>query len=198
MVSQQQLIDIPAQTPRMGNRFTAWIGRQGLSLLGWRTEGEFPAHRKMVLAVAPHTSNWDFFIAVFAMLALRLKLNFLGKHSIFVWPIKGFLLAIGGIPVFRDKAHGLVDQMVAQFAQRESLLLALAPEGTRSKVVNWKSGFLHIAHRANVPVLLVGLDYKRKALVFGPLLEVSENTEQEMQRVREYFGQVSAKHTELA
>lgn len=188
---------LPDQVPQGGWRFSAWLGRCMLNLLGWRFEGQFPNHSKMVIAVAPHTSNWDFFIGLFTMMALRLKLNFLGKHSIFIWPIRGFLTRIGGIPVQRSTKHGLVEQLSEQFAARSKMVLALAPEGTRSKVEEWKSGFLQIAHRADVPLFLVGLDFAKKAVIFGPSLAVSGDLDAEMRRVRDYFSKIQGKFPHL-
>lgn len=122
--------------------------------------------KKFILAVAPHTSNWDFVVGISVMFALDIKINFLGKHSIFIGPFKYLLNNIGGIPVYRDKNYGVVEQLVNRCQQSEHFVLGIAPEGTRSKTSQWKSGFLHIAHQANIPVVPVSLDFgKRSCLV---------------------------------
>lgn len=190
---------VPAELPR---RFSSTGQKLGLRLLkllgGWRLEGQIPAHKKMVIAVAPHTSNQDFFVGIAAALALDLNIRFLGKHSIFVWPVKRLLHSLGGIPVDRRHPHGVVGQVVAEFARNETLLLGLSPEGSRSKVEHWRSGFWHIAKQANVPVCLIGLDYKHKQLVFGPCFTVGENFADDLQLTRTFFQQMTAKYPENA
>ena len=164
-----------------------------MQVLGWRFEGEFCSEKKAVVAVAPHTSNWDFVIGLAAVFCLRLKVSFLGKPSIFIWPFSYFLRRWGGIPVDRREKHGVVDQIIKQIKSRDSMLLCLAPEGTRSKVFPWKTGFLHIAQRASIPVFLVGLDYKRKVICFGPVFRPSENIPLEIQKVYEFYAKVHPK-----
>lgn len=115
--------------PIGGNRFSGWLGRSLLSITGWRIDGQLPQHPKMVIAVAPHTSNWDFFLGVAVLFALRIRIRFLGKHMIFVPVVKQLLEWIGGMPVDRRSAHGLVDQVADQFKQNDKMILAVAPEG---------------------------------------------------------------------
>lgn len=153
--------------PRGGNRVAQWLADTALRLSGWNIVGDIPQHPKMVIAVAPHTSNWDFFLGLAVLFSLRIKIKFLGKHSIFVPVAKQFLEAIGGIPVERSTAHGVVDQIVAKFNAHDKMILALAPEGTRSQIFPWKTGFLAIAHRAQVPVVPIGFDFAQKKVVIG-------------------------------
>jgi 1-acyl-sn-glycerol-3-phosphate acyltransferase len=190
---------IPASLPRrhssQGQKLGLWL----LQLLGgWSIQGQLPADKKMVIAVAPHTSNQDFFVGIAAVLALDLDIRFLGKHSIFVWPVKGLLKSLGGIAVDRRHPHGVVGQVVEQFAQSESLLLGLSPEGSRKKVEQWRSGFWFIAKQANVPVCLVGIDYKTRQLVFGPSFYTGENFADDLQFMRLFFQQMTAKYPENA
>ncbi|MBY0418869.1 MAG: 1-acyl-sn-glycerol-3-phosphate acyltransferase [Pararheinheimera sp.] len=190
---------IPASLPRRNSNLGQKLGLWLLKLLGgWSIRGEVPAYKKMVIAVAPHTSNQDFFVGIAAALALDLKIRFLGKHSIFIWPVKALLMALGGIPVDRSHPHGVVGQVVAEFEQSESLLLGLSPEGSRKKVDNWRSGFWFIAKQANVPVCLVGLDYQQKQLVFGPCFTAGENFTDDLQQMRVFFQQMTAKYPENA
>ena len=159
----------PNSPPEGGNKFTGWLGDTLLSITGWKLEGELPQHPKLVLAVAPHTSNWDFFLGVALLFALRIKIRFLGKHSIFVPVVKQLLELIGGIPVDRKSARGVVGEVVTEFNSQAKMILAVAPEGTRSPKFPWKTGFLAIAHQANAHVVLVGFDFARKRVVFGPV-----------------------------
>jgi hypothetical protein len=187
--------NIDAGTPPAGgNRFSAWLGRTLLKLAGWKFEGSLPQYSKMVLALAPHTSNWDFFLGVAVLFSLRIRIRFLGKHSIFVPVAKQFLEAIGGIPVERSSAHGIVEQVVAEFSANEKMILAVAPEGTRSPIYPWKTGFLAIAHKANVPVVLIGFDFKKKCVCFGPVLLSQGNFDQDMQRVYAFYATIPAKY----
>jgi 1-acyl-sn-glycerol-3-phosphate acyltransferase len=182
-----RLPEVPAAVPRTGSGLSAWIGRSVLSLLGWRVEGAIPPRPKMVLIVAPHSSAWDFVIGLAAKLALRLDSAYLAKASLFRWPLSVLLRRTGGIPVDR-RAHGdLVRRMAELFAERERMLLTLAPEGTRQRVSEWKTGFYRIAEAAGVPVLPVALDYGAKAVSFGPLLLPTGDLESETARLRAFF-----------
>jgi|SRR5690554_2140503 len=191
--------NLQGEFPLRGNAFSRWVGRTGLRLLGgWRIEGELPQVRKAIIPVAPHTSNWDFFVGVFVMLALGLKLSYLGKHTIFRFPVNGLLRWLGGIPVDRRAAGGVVEQMVAQFHQRDELILALSPEGTRTKVAEWKKGFLHIAQQANVPVIPVALDFSRKVVEITSPLMIEGEIEAELTRVKAALAHAVGKHPEHA
>ncbi|WP_018693087.1 1-acyl-sn-glycerol-3-phosphate acyltransferase [Algicola sagamiensis] len=182
------------QIPTRGNAFSRWLGHTVLSLLGWKITGVIPNRSKLIIAVAPHTSNWDFVVCVASMLAMGIQLNFLGKHTIFIGPFKRILEWLGGIAVERSAHHGVVDQLAEQFATREQMILALAPEGTRKKAFRWKTGFISIASKANVPVMLAGLDYKEKEVQLGPLYEICEEPEVELKKIQSWFSQVTAKY----
>jgi len=150
-----------------------------------------------VIIVAPHTSNWDFFVGLFVDLLLDLKASFLGKHSIFVWPVKGLLEWVGGIAVRRGSGENVVQQMVAEFATRDKLMLAIAPEGTRKKVAEWKTGFWHIARGAQVPIILVGLDYGRRVLTIGPTITPSDDLEGDLRAIKAHYATITPRHPEL-
>lgn len=188
-----------APLPTRGNRFSRWIGRVGMRLLGgWRIEGELPNTRQAIIPVAPHTSNWDFFVGVFVMLALGLKLSYLGKHTIFRFPVNGLLRWLGGIPVDRRSAQGVVGQMVTEFQQRDQLILALAPEGTRKKVTDWKKGFLHIAKATQVPVIPVGMDFSRKVIDIRPPMLITGEIDAELARVKQSIARAVGKNPQHA
>ncbi len=181
---------VPPSLPRRGSAAWRWIGRTVMRLAGWRFEGRFPDEPKLVVAVAPHTSNWDFVHGAAAMFALDLRLSFLGKHSLFVWPFSSFLRWMGGIPVDRSSAHGVVGEAIAAFRGDGARMLVIAPEGTRRKVERFKTGFLHIARGAGVPLQLVALDYATRTVRIGPRLAVGEDIEAERQRVEAYYAEV--------
>lgn len=187
----------PAQAvglPLRPNPVLYWLGGVGLKLLGgWTIEGRLPDVAKGIIPIAPHTSNWDFFVGLFVKFRLGLEVNFLGKHSLFRFPIKGFLNRIGGIPIHRGSAQGLVSSMCKAFAQREQLILVIAPEGTRKKVKKWKTGFLQIAKQAQVPVIPVALDYASKVVRIGPALQIVDDIDIELARVQAFTGQAQGK-----
>lgn len=194
--------DIPAHLvgafPTRGNAFSRWVGRVGMRVLGgWRVNGQMPEIRQAVIPVAPHTSNWDFFVGVFVMLALGLKLSYLGKHTIFRFPVNGILRALGGIPVDRGAAQGVVMQMAAEFAKRDQLVLALAPEGTRKKA-KWRTGFLHIAKQAKVPVIPVAFDYSRKTVDIAAPMMILGDIDEELVRVQQAVSHAVGKNPEQA
>ena len=180
---------LPAQVPQMGNKLTRSIGRNGLRLLGWRVEGNLPNLPKAIFAAAPHTSNWDFILAMFAVLSMGLKVSYLMKKEAFVWPLSGLFKALGGIPIDRGRADGLVANIAEAFAEQDRLWLAVTPEGTRSHVAKWKTGFLRVAHCANVPVVLVAWDYPNKRIVVDKTWVASEDFAEDAERVREYLTQ---------
>jgi 1-acyl-sn-glycerol-3-phosphate acyltransferase len=173
------------------------VGKLGMRLLGWRVEGRFPDLSKFVIIVAPHTSNWDFICALFCDLALDLEAGFLAKHTIFIGPFGGWLRSLGGIPVVRSASHNVVSQVAAEFARRDRMVLAVAPEGTRRKVTTWKSGYWHIARAAGVPIVPVGLDFARKAAVIGPLHHPTESIEADEAVFKKFFAVITPKRPDL-
>jgi 1-acyl-sn-glycerol-3-phosphate acyltransferase len=168
-----------------------------MRLTGWGIEGNFPDLPRLVVAVAPHTSNWDFLHGAAAMFALDLKLSFIGKHTLFVWPFSAFLRWMGGIPVDRSAAHGVVGEAIETFRVRRAHLLVIAPEGTRRKVERFKTGFLHIARGAGVPVVLIGLDYATRTIRIGPVFEVGGDIEAERAKVEAHFAAIPGRHPHL-
>ena len=166
------------------------VGRAYLRLAGWRIEGTFPADPKYVLIVAPHTSNCDFPLGVAVVFAVELRVSWLGKHTMFRSPFKTFLRWLGGIPVNRSASHGVVGECVKAFNSSPALMLALAPEGTRNGVSNWKSGFYLISLKAGVPILPVGFDYREHVVRLMPLFQPCGNLEQDLPLIQSKFSQV--------
>lgn len=166
------------------------IGRAYLGLAGWRIEGAFPADPKYVVIVAPHTSNWDFPLGVAVLFAVELRISWLAKHSMFVFPFTTFFRWLGGIPVNRNASHGVVGECVRAFNAAPALMLALAPEGTRKGVSQWKSGFYLIAAKARVPILPVGFDYREHVVRVMPLFQPSGNLEQDLPLIQARFNDV--------
>ncbi len=176
-------LDTPPLGPHVptgGNRLTAWLGRSMLRVGGWRIDGEFPNRSKLIIAVAPHSSNIDFVLTIAVIWGLGLKAEYLAKESLFRFPLGLLMRAFGGIPVERDSPHGLVGQMVEQFNERSSLVLGITPEGTRRSASGWKRGFALIAQGANVPVLPAILNYRTRIIRFGDLITEVGNVDDTM------------------
>jgi 1-acyl-sn-glycerol-3-phosphate acyltransferase len=175
-----------------------WILRIYWKLSGWKVNGSFPyQHKKMVLAVAPHTSMWDVMIGFAARNHLDIThAKFLGKRELFKGPLGWILRKLGGTPVDRQSKQGVVDQAAALFAGNENFLLALAPEGTRTRVDTLRSGFYHIAKRAGVPILPIGLDFKNKQLVIGEPFHTGNDEEADFKKIISFFAQIQGKHPE--
>ena len=161
---------------------------------GWRFEGVLPDVPKVVIAVAPHTSNWDFVIGVMGLWALDIKISFLGKHTLFRGVFGSWMRSIGGIPVNRESTHGVVGDVVQAFRQAERMVLALAPEGTRQLDKGFRMGFLRIAHGAEAPILLTYFDFPRKVVGFGPLFVTTGDVEHDMKFVLDYFRPIRGKY----
>ncbi|MDG2393348.1 MAG: 1-acyl-sn-glycerol-3-phosphate acyltransferase [Thalassotalea sp.] len=189
----QPIKQLPNNIPRANNVLAAWFAQQALRITGWQVVGVIPDEPKLIFAVAPHTSNWDFILGLLVKYAFNLKVNFLGKDSIFVWPFSIWLKSVGGIAVERSNAHGVVKQIVKEFSKQPQLILGLAPEGTRSKVGKWKTGFLHIAKQANIPVVPVQLNFKHKQVMFFEKRMITAAIDDELQQMQNLFSADCAK-----
>lgn len=163
------------------------FGRLYLRLSGWRIEGSFPESPQCVTIVAPHTSNWDFPLGVAIVFALELRASWLGKHAMFRAPFKGFLRWLGGIPVDRRASQGVVGACVKAFEATPALFLALAPEGTRKGVSQWRTGFYHIAAAAAVPIFPVAFDFRDHVVHLMPVFHPSGNLEADLPRIQALF-----------
>jgi 1-acyl-sn-glycerol-3-phosphate acyltransferase len=185
---------LPAGVPRRGNAVMRSVGRAVLTAMGWRIEGAMPELGKFVIAVAPHTSNWDFVVGASAMFALDIRLSFIGKHTLFVGPFAAMMRWMGGIPVDRSKPHGVVGDSVSAFEHANALVLAIAPEGTRKPVPRFKTGFLAIARGARVPIVLAALDWGTRTVRLGPLFVPGEDVEADRAEVEAHFKAIRGRN----
>lgn len=163
------------------------IARFILICFGWKIVGRLPNEKKYVIIVAPHTSNWDFFIFVLIKMVFKLKVVFIGKHTIFIGPIGWVLRRMGGLPVNRSGAHNVVDTIVDEFRKRDEMIFALSPEGTRSYLPYWKSGFYHIARKANVPVQTAFLNTTNKTIGWGPMFHLTDDKDADLEILKEFY-----------
>lgn len=169
--------------------------------MGWKTDpvGRFPVfEKKYVLIAAPHTSGWDFIVGVLFRSALKLtNAHYLGKKELFKPPFGFIFKGLGGIPVDRNSKHNMVEEVVKQFNLHEEFILALSPEGTRRKVERLKTGFYNIARQADVPIVMVGFDYKNKQMIFSEPFFTTDDQQKDFDFIVRFFGPVQGKHAEL-
>ena len=166
-------------------------------ILGWKTNVTVPDYDKCVICAAPHTSNLDLFIGKLFYGAIGRKTSFMMKKEWFFFPLGLFFKAVGGIPVDRGRKTSLVDQMAAQFAKSKRFHLAITPEGTRKCNPNWKKGFYYIAQKAQVPIVLIGMDYPSKTISATKSIFPSGDLENDMREIKLYYKQFTGKHPEL-
>jgi 1-acyl-sn-glycerol-3-phosphate acyltransferase len=166
--------------------------------MGWTISGSLPPDRKFVIMGASHTSNWDFLVFLGAVHAIGRQVHFIGKHSLFKWPLGGFMRALGGVPVDRSAPQDLVSQIVAQFDARDDFILVIAPEGTRSATSQWKTGFYQIAMKAGVPIVCAGPDYPTRQGVFGPVIRPTGNYDEDLKPAFAFFRTLAPRHPERA
>jgi 1-acyl-sn-glycerol-3-phosphate acyltransferase len=149
--------------------------------IGW------PPVPRGVIIVYPHTSNWDFALGFLARVAAGLPARWMGKDTLFRWPVGGLLRWMGGIPVNRRAPGGLLDQLALEFQRSPSMWLAMTPEGTRARTDHWKSGFYRLALQAGVPVGLGYVDYRTRVVGVGPWLTLGGDAEQDLGRIRAFY-----------
>ncbi len=167
-----------------------------LKLSGWKLQGTQPTVPKYVLIGYPHTSNWDFPLALSMAFVFGFDMHWMGKASLFKsW--RGPLMRwLGGIPINRSRSNNMVAQTIEAFQNHDYLIVAIPPEGTRSRVNKWKTGFYYIAHGANVPIVLTFLDYKHKVGGFLQTFYTSGNIEEDISKIQDYYLGITGKHTE--
>lgn len=165
-----------------------------LRILGWKIVNVLPDVPKCIIAVAPHTSNFDFLMGKLAYTAMGRDAKFLIKKEWFFFPLNLFFKALGGIPVERSRTTSMTDTLAAEFNRRDSLQIAVTPEGTRKYVSEWKRGFYFIALKAEIPILLAGLDYKKKEIIFFDMFYPTGNVDEDMKKIQGYYENISAKH----
>ncbi|MBP3472590.1 MAG: 1-acyl-sn-glycerol-3-phosphate acyltransferase [Paraprevotella sp.] len=163
-------------------------------LMGWKAEVSIPLRDKYIIALAPHTSNMDFLLGLLYSRAMGFRSDFLMKKEWFFWPLGGIMRWLGGIPVYRSKSMSLTDQLAEVARSRKTFHLAITPEGTRSAVEEWKKGFYYIALKANLPILLYGLDYHEKRIVCTKEIHPDGDIERQMREIKMYFKDFTGKH----
>lgn len=166
---------------------------------GWKVNGALPPNlKKAILVIAPHTSWVDILIGFAARSKLRIKdAKFMGKKELFQGPFGKVLKNMGGIPVDRKAKLGVVDQVAKYFNENERFFVGVSPEGTRKRVDTLKTGFYHIAKTANIPIVLIGFDYKKREVVVGSPIYPSDNEEADIEKIIAFFSTIEGAIPEM-
>lgn len=164
--------------------------------MGWKKEVSVEHPEKFIICLAPHTSNWDFIIGQLYMRAEGFHINFLMKKEWFFWPLGLIFKHIGGIPVWRSKHTSMTDNLANIAKERQQFKLCITPEGTRKRVEEWKKGFYFIALKANLPILLYGVDYEEKRIVCTESIVPTGNVDEDMKKIKLYFKDFKGKKPE--
>lgn len=180
------------------NPILRWLSLAVLKLAGWKIEGELPAGaQKCVVIAAPHTSNWDLPYTLMCAFVLRMHIYWMGKATIFKFPFGPLMRWMGGIAVDRSQSSNLVDASAQALRQAEGpLQLVVPPEGTRSKVRYWKTGFYWIAVTAEVPIVLAYLDFGRKVAGLGPMIHPTGDIERDMEVIKAFYAPIQGKYAD--
>lgn len=153
----------------------------------WQVSAEAPIPRRCIIIAAPHTTNWDFLAFLGGTSELGIRPAFMGKHSLFNFPMGGFMREMGGVAVNRSSSQNYVEQMAAEFARREDLMLVIAPEGTRKGAVKWKTGFYHIACAAKVPIVPAWLDWSTREICLTKAIDLTGDFAEDMGRIAKVY-----------
>ncbi len=176
----------------MFSLFSAFV----LKIWGWKVSAYPHEVPKLVMAVAPHTSSWDFPVGIFVRSAVKANAVFVAKHTLFVPPFGWLLRMWGGIPVDRRQRGNFVAAVIDEFNKRDYFHVCIAPEGTRSKVHKFKSGFYHIAKGAGVPILLCTFDWGNMTVTFGELFQPTDDEAKDLEYIWNYYKGVKGRNPE--
>jgi len=193
----------PNQIPQSfrANRpnFVQWLGRSLLSFLGWKVLGEIGeehTNKNLVVIVAPHTSNWDGILGVAAIAGLDARISFIGKDTAFKYGLGAFLKYMGGIPIDRSNPGGVINDAIEKIKKMNGTLLGVAPEGTRSKVEAWKTGFLRIAEGIDAKIIPASIDFATKEILLGKVFVPSGDNKKDIRDLQDYYKVFTPRHPE--
>lgn len=170
-----------------------------LRLNGWKAvNAQSTGLNKFVMVVAPHTSSWDVFMGFAFRSALKIDhIKFIAKRELFKPPFGCMFRKLGGVPVDRFSKNNFVDQVVYMFNSNEAFAIALSPEGTRKKVDRLRTGFYHIAHLAQVPIVMLALDFEHKEFRFSDPFYTTDNEVADLKTILNFFHGVKGANPEF-
>lgn len=183
-------LNIESHDPASVNRPRSFAQRCAggiLRLIGWRSVLAPLPGAKGIIVVYPHTSNWDFVIGVLYKISVGLPARWVGKHTLFRWPMRRLFLHLGGIPIRRNERSGFVEALLEEFARNDRMWLALTPEGTRSRTDYWKSGFYRIAVAGRLPVGLGFIDYSTRTIGIDTYLQLTGDVPADFARISAFY-----------
>lgn len=180
----------PSLLSRLVRRLLIWLYRWK----GWTLSEGSTIPKRCVILGAPHTSNWDFVFFLGATHELGVQPAFMGKHTLFKWPMTRFMFDMGGVPVNRSKGGNYVEALIAEFKRRSSLALVIAPEGTRSATKGWRSGFYHIALGAGVPIVPAWVNNATMRGGIGPSIMPTGDYRADLARIAAFYRSVLPGH----
>jgi 1-acyl-sn-glycerol-3-phosphate acyltransferase len=189
---------IPEHLRAYRPRSLSWLGKFLMKITGWKTTGYLPEDQRVVIVVGPHTSNWDFVLAMSLILSLDVRIHWVAKHSIFKKGFRRLLKKMGGIPVNRINPGALKGEILTVTEKYKGFIIAIAPEGTRKKVERLKSGFLRIANETNSKIMMVGVDFSSKTIELGDFFSPSGDMEKDLKFIKDYFANFAGKRPELS
>ncbi len=188
MLKDQGLLPpIGSNHPHWDKPILSRLAAKGLAASGWRIVNSFPDFEKSIVIVAPHTSNWDFIVGVAVSFALDIRPRFIGKHTLFRWPMGVAMRALGGISVNRSSTEGMVPKTAELIRLCDKIALGITPEGTRNATSRWRTGYYHIASMASVPIIPCYLSLKTRTVGFGDPILPSGDSESDLSRIADFY-----------
>ncbi|MWV26607.1 lysophospholipid acyltransferase family protein [Aurantiacibacter rhizosphaerae] len=179
----------PDHAPSILSRLVWRLLRGLYRLKGFKLSGEPPQIPKYILVGAPHTSNWDFIFFAGAVKQLGIKPSFIGKHTLFKWPMTRFMLDMGGMPINRSAPQGYVRSVIERIEATDEMALVVAPEGSRSSDGRWRSGFYHIAHGAGIPIVPAWVNYETMRGGLGEPIWPTGDFHADLMKIADFYAQ---------
>ena len=191
-----------SETNSLTTYMLKFLGKLILQIAGYKIIDTTPKgvknYQKAVMIAAPHTSNWDYVYTMAALYALEVPIKYLGKASLFKFPLGILITKLGGIPVRREQKNNMVNDMAKMIVDAtEQMILIIPAEGTRSFSREWKSGFYHIANTAKVPIILGFLDFGKKEVGFIDEFNPTGDYETDLKTIQKKYIGITPKHPEL-
>ncbi len=127
-------------------------------------------------------------------ITFNMKAAYFAKKVLFKGPLKTILEKTAGLAIDRSKKKNMVEQVVEEVEKADEIFIVIEPEGTRSRVDKWKSGFYHIAVQAKIPIFLAYIDFDKKKAGIGELYYPTGNKEKDFEYFRQYYSKIGARH----
>ena len=164
-------------------------------ILGWKVTGfnNFESVKKAVIIAVPHTSWHDFYMGVLLRSVIGLETNYVGKKALFKFPHGWLFRMLGGAPVERRNNENQVQAIARLFEEKDLFRMTMAPEGTRKKVDEWRTGFYYIAKAAKVPIIMFTLDFGKKENRFSKPFYTTDDKEADFKFMHNFYKGVVGK-----